>query len=321
MPAPAESAAARDANPLRADVDDFLRHLASERRLAGNTTESYARDLERLMAWCAQQRIVQWSQLKGAHVRQCVAYLHRNGLTGSSIGRALSTLRTFYNFLLRENRVSDNPALGIRAPKTPRKLPSALDPDAVAQLLDGDPTDQDPGLAARDLAMFELLYSAGLRLAELVSTDLGSVDLRAGEIIVTGKGGKTRMVPVGRKAIAAIEGWLPYRAQTVAGSDERALFVECSGHNKGKRISPRNVQLRLRRAGLAKGVPTRLHPHMLRHSFATHLLESSGDLRAVQELLGHADISTTQVYTHLDFQHLAQVYDQAHPRARKRDED
>jgi integrase/recombinase XerC len=240
--------------------------------------------------------------------------VHREGLSGTSIQRLLSALRAFFDFLLREQRVADNPAIGIRAPKSPRRLPGTLDPDAVAQLLDGAETDADPFLAARDRAMFELLYSSGLRLAELVSLDLVAIDLRAAEVTVTGKGRKTRQVPVGSKALAAIGDWLPHRALALAGSDEGALFVSA----RGARITPRAVQQRLARAGIVKGVAQHLHPHLLRHSFATHLLESSGDLRAVQELLGHADIATTQVYTHLDFQHLAQVYDQAHPRARAR---
>lgn len=296
------------AEPLAA----FLRHIEVERRLSPLTCENYARDLERFAVWCVAQKLAQWPQLKAAHIRQFVAYLHRHGLGGRSIQRLLSATRTFYEFLLRENLATDNPALGIRAPKSPKKLPATLDPDALSQLLDGAPTDDDPWLAARDRALFELIYSAGLRLAETVSLDLDAIDLRAGEVIVIGKGRKTRQVPVGSKAIVAIGDWLPLRA-TAAG-DSRALFID----RKGERIKPRAVQDRLARAGRVKGVPVRLHPHLLRHSFATHLLESSGDLRAVQELLGHADIATTQIYTHLDFQHLAQVYDQAHPRAKKR---
>lgn len=306
---------------LRCDLEAFFRHIGVERRLSPLTCENYARDIERLAGWSSSQRLTQWSQLKGAHLRQFVAYLHRNGLGGRSIQRLLSAVRTFYEFLLREGLAADNPALGIRAPKSPKKLPSVLDPDAIAQLLDGEPTDDDPWLAARDRALFELIYSAGLRLAEAVSLDLDDIDLRAGDLIVTGKGRKTRQLPVGSKALAAVAEWLPLRAKTVAGGalsiESRALFID----RKGERIKARAVQLRLARAGQVKGVPVRLHPHILRHSFATHLLESSGDLRAVQELLGHADISTTQVYTHLDFQHLAQVYDRAHPRAKKRRDD
>lgn len=304
------------AESLQVDLDDFLRHLAIERRLSAHTGSNYQRDLLRLLAWCRQQGLG-WAQLKAAHVRQFVATSHRQGLGGRSVQRSLSAIRTFYDFLLREGRVTDNPALGIRAPKSPRKLPSALDPDVVAQLLDGDATDDDSWLAARDQALFELLYSSGLRLAELVSINLDSLDLRAGELVVTGKGNKTRQVPVGSKAVAAVSAWLKYRAEAATDEEAHALFID----RRGKRIAARMVQTRLARAGLAKGLPGRLHPHMLRHSFATHLLESSGDLRAVQELLGHADIATTQIYTHLDFQRLAQVYDQAHPRAKRRSSD
>lgn len=302
---------------LQGAVDDFLRHARVERQLSPHTVTAYARDLGRLVDWGRRQPLPlsDWCALKPAQVRQFVAATHRAGLSGASIQRLLSAIRAFYDFLLREERVRDNPAIGIRAPKSPRRLPTTLDPDAVAQLLDGGPTDEDPFLAARDSAMFELFYSCGLRLAELVSLDIGALDLLAGDVTVTGKGNKTRHVPVGRKAVSAIRVWLPHRAAALAGGEERALFVS----SRGVRISPRMVQQRLARAGIVKGVPLHLHPHLLRHSFATHLLESSGDLRAVQELLGHADIATTQVYTHLDFQHLAQVYDQAHPRARRRD--
>lgn len=302
--------------PLQADIDDFLRHLTAERRLSAHTADNYARDLVRLAGWCGQQHL-EWTQLKTAHVRQFVAQAHRQGLGGRSLQRMLSSTRTFYSFLLREGRAADNPALGVRAPKSARKLPSALDPDAVGQLLDGDAPDTDPWLAGRDVAMFELMYSSGLRLAELVSLDTDHLDLRAGELRVTGKGNKTRQLPVGGKAVAAVHRWLDLRAEIPLDPAERALFID----RKGKRISPRAVQARLARAGVAKGLPVHLHPHMLRHSFATHMLESSGDLRAVQELLGHADIATTQIYTHLDFQHLAQVYDQAHPRAKRRTRD
>lgn len=300
---------------MRADIETFLESLRTERRLSPHTLQGYAHELSRLLAWAAKQPgIGNWQALKAAQVRQFVAALHRGGLGGTTIQHALSAMRTFYNFLLREERVTDNPAIGIRAPKSPRKLPSALDPDGVAQLLDGADTDSDPWLAARDRAMFELLYSSGLRLAELVSLDIASMDLRAAEVVVTGKGSKTRVVPVGSKAVAALRAWLPLRDEKAAITGTPALFIT----PRGARVPPRLVQQRLARAGIVKGVAQHLHPHMLRHSFATHLLESSGDLRAVQELLGHADIATTQVYTHLDFQRLAQVYDQTHPRARRR---
>lgn len=299
-----------------ADINDFFRHLQAERRLSPHTLDGYSRDLQRLLAWrTTQATAITWASLTAADIRRFVAAIHRAGLAGASIQRTLSAARTFYDFLLREGRVTDNPALAIRAPKSARRLPATLDPDALTQLLDGNASDQDPWLAARDKAMFELLYSSGLRLAELVSLNSNMLDLCAGELIVTGKGGKTRHLPIGSKALLAITTWLQLRANTLASNktDQPALFVS----QRGGRLGARSVQQRLARAGVVKGLPSRLHPHMLRHSFATHLLESSGDLRAVQELLGHADIATTQIYTHLDFQHLAQVYDESHPRARK----
>lgn len=242
-------------------------------------------------------------------LRRYVATLSREGLSGRSIARHLSATRRFYQFLLREKLASDNPALDIRAPKSGRRLPRVADVDQLNQLLDGQPDDP---LEVRDLCMFELMYSSGLRLAELASLDLDTVDLRGGEVRVVGKGGKERLLPVGRKAIAAIEEWLRHRV-ALANEGETALFVS----QRGERLSHRSIQARLSRWGISRGADQKLHPHLLRHSFASHMLESSGDLRAVQELLGHADIATTQVYTHLDFQHLARVYDQSHPRARR----
>lgn len=301
---------------LRDAVDDFLRHARVERRLSPNTVDAYARDLARLLDWCERQPVptATWRELDTARIRQFVASTHRAGLSGTSISRLLSSIRALYDFLLREERVRANPALDVRAPKSPRKLPKTLDPDSVSQLLDGAPTDDDPFLEARDRAMFELFYSSGLRLSELVSLDLDAMDIEAAEVRVTGKGNRTRVLPVGRQARLALADWLAQRNALAASAGNPALFLS----PQGKRITPRAVQQRLARAGIVKGVPVHLHPHLLRHSFATHLLESSGDLRAVQELLGHADIATTQVYTHLDFQHLAQVYDQAHPRAKRR---
>jgi integrase/recombinase XerC len=242
-------------------------------------------------------------------LRRYVATLSREGLSGRSIARHLSATRRFYQFLLREKLASDNPALDIRAPKSGRRLPRVADVDQLNHLLDGQPDDP---LEVRDLCMFELMYSSGLRLAELASLDLDTVDLRGGEVRVLGKGGKERLLPVGRKAIAAIQAWLPLRAG-LANDGEVALFVS----QRGERLSHRSIQARMSRWGISRGADQKLHPHLLRHSFASHMLESSGDLRAVQELLGHADIATTQVYTHLDFQHLARVYDQSHPRARR----
>jgi integrase/recombinase XerC len=237
-------------------------------------------------------------------VRSYVAWRHRGGASGKTLQRELSALRSLYRYLLREGVVSHNPALGVPAPKTARKLPATLDPDQLCGLLDNG--DEDP-LSLRDTAMIELFYSSGLRLAELVAVDTDA------SLEVTGKGAKSRRVPVGGLALEAIDRWLQVRG-TYAGAEEKALFV--SRH--GNRIHPRTVQKRLHRWAKIHGARRNVHPHMLRHSFASHLLESSGDLRAVQELLGHSDISTTQIYTHLDFQHLAQVYDKAHPRAKKK---
>ncbi|WP_101674741.1 tyrosine recombinase XerC [Alloalcanivorax mobilis] len=296
-------------------VDDaiaaFVRHLASERRLSPHTVNHYRRDLERAAPHLPRP----WSATTGHDVRALVARLHREGLGGRSIQRLLSTLRTFYGFLIREGQARDNPALDIRAPKSGKRLPKALDADQVTHLLDS-PTGEGP-LALRDQAMLELLYACGLRLAELIGLNLNDADLVEGRVTVTGKGNKTRRVPMGKPAQAALRQWLKARPALVADPDQPALFVS----QRGRRISPSSVQQRLKRSALTRGLEDHLHPHKLRHSFATHLLESSGDLRAVQELLGHANLSTTQVYTHLDFQHLARIYDGAHPRAQRKEDD
>ncbi|MBJ6135979.1 tyrosine recombinase XerC [Marinobacter litoralis] len=295
---------------LSAPLADFLNHLSSEKRHSPRTCEHYLRDLQRLGAWLPTVGIERWSRLTSHDVRRYVANLSKAGLGGRSIARHLSSIRRFYQFLLREGIAHDNPALDIRAPKSGRRLPKVADVDQLNQLLDVNPDDP---LEVRDLAMFELMYSSGLRLSELAGLNLDAVDLAGGEVRVLGKGSKERLLPVGAKAAAAIRRWLKCRAQFVAGS-EPAMFVS----QRGNRLSLRSIQARLARWGSVQGADQRLHPHMLRHSFASHMLESSGDLRAVQELLGHADIATTQVYTHLDFQHLARVYDQSHPRARRR---
>lgn len=291
-------------------LDSFFRHLGDERRLSPLTLTHYRRDLSQCMAYCDVAGIADWAQLTTAEVRGWVSALHRRGLSGKSIQRALSALRTFYRYLLREQIVTRNPASGVSAPKSTRRLPVTLTPDQATRLVALDA--RDP-LAARDRALLELLYSSGLRLSELVNLNIPELDLAAGSVRVTGKGRKVRDVPVGTKAREALRDWLVARA-LLTGAEEHAVFI--SRH--GRRLGARAVQARLQ--GWAKrqemGVP--VHPHMLRHSFASHLLESSGDLRAVQEMLGHANISTTQIYTHLDFQHLAGVYDKAHPRARKK---
>ena len=239
-----------------------------------------------------------------------MAKRHRQEISGKTIQRELSSLRSLFNYLLREGLAENNPAQGIKAPKVKRKLPATLDIDQLSSLL--DVTDDNP-LSLRDLAILELLYSSGLRLAELVSINLQDIDLKSAQLEVTGKGAKTRQVPIGRKAIEALQQWIKVRGN-IAKPEEQALFVS----KLGKRIHPRTIQQRLKQWALKHGASRSVHPHLLRHSFASHMLESSGDLRAVQELLGHADISTTQIYTHLDFQHLANVYDKAHPRARRK---
>lgn len=297
------------ADPLRGRIDGFERTLREERRLSPHTVAAYRRDLERLAAALREQGVERWSTVTPAMVRGYLARRHRAGVGGRSLARELSAARTFFRHLEAEGAVRGNPAQGVSAPRAPRRLPRTLDADAAAALMTA--RGEDP-LALRDTAMLELLYSSGLRLAELVALDLDCLDLADGLVEVEGKGRKTRRVPVGAAARAALARWLAAR-RALAGRGESAVFVGA----RGRRLSPRAVQLRLARRAAEGGLGVHLHPHMLRHSFASHLLESSGDLRAVQELLGHADIATTQVYTHLDFQHLAKVYDAAHPRARR----
>jgi integrase/recombinase XerC len=302
----------------------FRRYLKSERRLSAHTDAAYARDLTALVRFCARSGIADWSALDSQHVRTFAAHSHAGGLGARSIQRRLSAVRSFYAFLLREApaaaargrdrrrgpRITGNPAHDVRAPKAPRRLPQTLDADQMARLLQIPAGDT---LSTRDRALMELLYSSGLRLAELVGLDVTSLDLKDRVVRVLGKGSKARIVPVGRFAVQALRGWLKER-DALARRGETALFI---GRN-GERLGARAVQMRVaywaRRQGL--GVP--VHPHLFRHSFASHLLESSGELRGVQELLGHADISTTQIYTHLDFQHLARIYDATHPRARRK---
>jgi len=291
-------------------IERFLHHLGHERRLSPLTLKSYRRDLERLRRWATGQGITRWAGLDAPRIRHFSASRHRQGISGKSLQHELSSLRSLFRYLMREGVAENNPAQGIRAPRTRRRLPATFDADQLGGLLDS--ATDDP-LELRDLAIMELLYSCGLRLAELISLELGQIDRDDATLQVTGKGAKSRRVPVGHKALEALERWLLIRP-ALAASGETALFVS----RRGSRIHPRTVQARLDRWARTRDASRHLHPHMLRHSFASHLLESSGDLRAVQELLGHADISTTQIYTHLDFQHLAQVYDSAHPRARKK---
>jgi integrase/recombinase XerC len=291
-------------------IASYLRHLGAERRLSAHTAAGYARDLGGFAAYCATQGIDGWTGVDGFHVRSYAAAEHRKGIAPRSIQRRLSAIRSFFRYLVREGVVAANPAIEIRAPKIRKRLPGVLDADQMGRLLDFSPDDP---LAVRDRALFELVYSSGLRLAEAVGIDLTDLDLADRTVRVTGKGSRTRVVPVGRLATAALHHWLKERP-ALAPATETAVFV---GRN-GRRLGPRAVQVRLARRARLQGIDRPVHPHMLRHSCATHLLESSSDLRGVQELLGHANISTTQVYTHLDFQHLAKVYDAAHPRARRR---
>ncbi len=291
-------------------LDEFIDYLAQTRQLSPHTCSNYRRDLDKLAAFCQERHLANAGAVHAADVRHWVAKLHQGGLGGRSIQRCLSSLRSFYKFRHRHHGENHNPAQGIQAPKSAKRLPKALDTDQVQQLL---AIDGDDWFSCRDRAMLELFYSSGLRLAELVNLDLDSIDLREGLVTVTGKGNKTRSLPVGRMAIKAVRDWLAVRALDVT-PDDNALFIS----RRGRRISHSSIQARLKKYSLQQQLGQSVHPHMLRHSFASHILESSADLRSVQELLGHANISTTQVYTHLDFQHLAKVYDQAHPRAGKK---
>jgi integrase/recombinase XerC len=290
-------------------AEQYLDALRHQRRLSPATLTNYAHALKLLFGLLAARPL---AQLEPAHVRRFVAVMHSRGLAPRSLALMLSAWRGFYHWLVRHRGFSANPVLGVRAPKAARPLPKALSVEAAQRLLDEKPSTP---ARVRDAAMFELLYSSGLRLGELIglNADDGRLDLVQGEVTVTGKGSKTRTVPVGAAARAALKTWLNTRAQ-LAAPGERALFVG----GRGRRIAPTVVNARLRAWARQRGLNQRVHPHMLRHSFATHVLQSSQDLRAVQELLGHASISTTQVYTHLDFQALAKVYDAAHPRAKKK---
>jgi len=294
----------------RRPIDGYLHHLAKERRLSPHTASNYSRDITALADFLEAGNVTEWRRVDSQHVRVFAARAHAGGLQPRSVQRRLSAVRSFFGYLVREGVTASNPAVDIRAPKAAKRLPGTLDVDQITQLL------QFPGddaLAIRDRAIMELFYSSGLRLAELVGLALTDIDLADRTVRVLGKGAKTRIVPVGRKACDAIRAWLRERA-ALAGIDETALFV---GRN-GDRLKPRAIQLRIAQWARRAGLPARVYPHLFRHSFATHLLESSKDLRGVQELLGHADISTTQVYTHLDFAHLARTYDASHPRAKRK---
>lgn len=295
---------------LETEIQAFISHLKRERNLSPNTLEAYQRDCRRLALWCDERSIGALSDLDSQHIRSAMAELHRRGLSPRSLRRWLSSLRTFFDFCIRQKSLLTNPALAVQAPKSPRKLPATLDTDAAARFVE---VSGDDWLSVRDRAMVELFYSSGLRLSELVALDGRDFDLADASVRVIGKGRKERQLPVGRKALLSMRRWLAIRDQHAAPHCP-AIFVS----QRGSRLSARSVQDRFHKLSIAQGMQARVHPHMLRHSFASHLLESSGDLRAVQELLGHANLSTTQIYTHLDFQHLAQVYDGAHPRATRK---
>jgi integrase/recombinase XerC len=300
------------ASERSAGVSAYLDELAQQRRLSPHTVKNYRRDLDSLCRLIGElPGDCSFERIEAHHIRRFVAQLHTRGLGGRSLGRTLSAWRGFYRWLDRRGTATHNPVDTVRPPKSPKALPKTLSPDEANRLLAAA---SENLLEVRDQAMFELFYSSGLRLAELAALDVACLDeLLAGEVRVLGKRSKLRIVPVGSKAREAVAAWAGQRAE-VASADETALFVG----QRGKRLGVRMIQLRLQRRGLTQGLPARVHPHMLRHSFASHVLQSSGDLRAVQEMLGHASIASTQVYTHLDFQHLAAVYDQAHPRAKRK---
>lgn len=293
---------------MQGQLDAYCAHLCSERQVSPHTLEAYRRDLGKVLGFCEKQQIRSWADLDIQGLRSLIVRLHQQGQSSRSLARLLSAVRGLYHYLNREGLCNHDPANGLSPPKGERRLPKTLDTDRTLQLLDG--AVEDDFLAHRDQAILELFYSCGLRLSELTSLDLAQLDLADGMVQVHGKGSKTRVLPVGRKAREALALWLPLRA--LSNPPDGALFVS----QKGRRLGPRAIQLRVKAAG-ERELGQNLHPHMLRHSFASHLLESSQDLRAVQELLGHSDIKTTQIYTHLDFQHLAAVYDSAHPRAKR----
>ena len=307
-----------------ARVAQYRRYMTIERNLSAHTDSNYARDLAALIKFCDAQKIDDWSAVDNQHIRMFAAQSHAKGLAGRSIQRRLSAVRTFFEYLVHETRVQElarerptdpinvkqNPAADVRAPKALRRLPETLDADQMASLLEIPAGDT---FVTRDRAIMELLYSSGLRLAELVGLDVTGLNLPDRTVQVLGKGKKERIVPVGKEARAALRQWLDERV-ALAKPGETALFVGRTGERLGRRA----VQTRVAYWARRQGVSVRVYPHLFRHSFASHLLESGGDLRGVQELLGHADIATTQIYTHLDFQHLARIYDKTHPRARRK---
>jgi len=297
---------------MDASVDRYLDFLAHERRLAALTLKHYRRDLELLSSLTEKVDAARTlASLLQADIRRFAATLHGRGLSAKTLARVLSGWRGYFDFLLRQREITANPVDGVKAPKAAKRLPQTLSPDEAVRLVSF--SDDTPD-GIRDRAIFELLYSSGLRISEVTGLNLGDIDFNTAEVRVTGKGGKTRIVPVGRHALEAGQRWLTVRGTFDSTAADQALFLG----SRGQRISPRVLQTRIKRWAASQGLTVDPHPHMLRHSFASHVLQSSGDLRAVQEMLGHASIASTQVYTHLDFQHLAKVYDTAHPRAKRK---
>jgi len=295
--------------PEKELVEAFISHLEEERRLSSHTVFNYRRDLAKLHDYLANRYIVRWDDVKPVMARGFAGESYRRGLSSRSIARMLSTARTFFRYLMREKKLQNNPFDGVSAPRHLRKLPKILTAEQAIKLVTIPGEDL---LAIRDRAILELFYTSGIRLQELVSLDLSHVNLQDGLIRVLGKGSKTRIVPIGSHAVTALKIWLT-RRKAWADSAEQAFFVT----RRGTRPTARAIQLRIQARAVEQGMPMGVHPHMLRHSFATHVLESSGDIRAIQEFLGHADLSTTQIYTHLDFGHLSREYDKAHPRAKR----
>ncbi|MEM7256110.1 MAG: tyrosine recombinase XerC [Pseudomonadota bacterium] len=293
-------------------IEEFCEYLAVQRRYSPHTIKNYRRDLNAIVSSLKRLQITDWSGANAFNMRKVISTQHAEGLSGRSLSRRLSSVRSLFTYLIKQKHIEVNPVAEVPAPKDEKGLPETLQIEDIQRLftLEGDSV-----LLLRDRAIFELIYSSGLRLSEVVQLDIDSIDRQQGQVRVTGKGNKTRILPVGRHAMNAVEKWQARRQELARGNQlEPALFIS----QRGSRISTRSIQLRLKRLAARTGIDQNVYPHLLRHSFASHLLESSGDLRAVQELLGHADISTTQVYTHLDFQHLASVYERAHPRAQKK---
>ena len=290
-------------------LSEYLDFLQFERGLSALTRENYARDITQLIKLSDTSAL---KDLQNTHIRRFIASLHSKGLGGKSIARMLSSWRGFFTYLVNRHGFTQNPVIGLRAPKSPKTLPQALSIEQATKLVD---ISDDDVLSVRDHAILELFYSSGLRLSELVNLDIDAMDFSEGTVQVTGKGNKTRIVPMGAHAMEAMQKWLQIRQNiTLSDTARKAVFIGL----QGRRISARNIQYRIKEWSIKQGINSSVHPHMLRHSFASHVLQSSGDLRAVQEMLGHANISTTQVYTHLDFQHLSKTYDAAHPRAKKK---